>query len=99
MSRREAIRDPDRMWVAVMVGDVVRDGHRRCWSVTRVAHEGRGVWVEISDGANTRAMHVVDAGSLVELREGPGWGMAALGEGAMSWAATVAAEVLGAAPI
>lgn len=93
--RRDTLRDPDRFWSAVMTGDIVRDRTRKPWSVLRVAHEGAGVWVELGDGVETRTLHVPWSGDLVEMTEGPGWGVAALDDAAMTWAMGLVGAVLG----
>jgi hypothetical protein len=96
-----------REWSAAMVGDVVRDGGGRAWTVTRLAGAAAGgVWVEL-DGAphsldargvparGLLTLHVPSAGVLVEMDEGPGWGAAGATDEAMAWASGLVADVLG----
>jgi hypothetical protein len=91
-----------REWAGVMPGDVVRSTDGLPWVVRRAEPERVGqrvsIWAEL-DGGGVRGTRVVQlpAGSvLVEMAEGPGWGMAGCGEEAMQWAAGLVADVLGA---
>lgn len=90
-----------REWAGVMPGDVVRSTDGAPFVVLRAEPDGRSMWAEL-DGGGVRGTRVVQvpAGSvLVEMAEGPGWGMAGCGAEAMAWATGLITEVLGAVEI
>lgn len=95
--------DFPRDWAAVMSGDRVLDGAGRTWVVNRVMPEdtpaGTVLWVELDGGGSqgSRVMRIErpERGGRVRLIEGPGWGIAASSEKAMSWARELIGRVLG----
>lgn len=94
-----------REWAGVMAGDVVRSTDGAPFVVLRAEPERVGqrmsMWAEL-DGGGVRGTRVVQvpAGSvLVEMAEGPGWGMAGCGAEAMAWATGLVADVLGAVEV
>jgi len=103
MTTQTAPRD----WAAAMPGDVVVDGQGWPWRVLRVMPEdtaaGTVLWLELDGGREwgRRTMRLAEPEQRqrVRLIEGPGWGLPAGSEAALSWARGLVGRVLGATAV